>query len=503
MALGPLLIRILTFLPQHLIMQLHRQDQKQSQSQVLKILPQQIQFLHLLLLNQQELEQYIQKELDENPFLEETTQSEPFQSAEPQPATAEPEGPEDSGDFTDQSAWGSLDDEIPDYHSKIEQGFASDETWQSPAVQPVTAREEIKDQCRYLNLPERIGTLAEYLIDSLDDSGYLTTPLDTILDDISFAENVFYTDEEMEQALHALQSLDPAGLGARNLQECLLLQLKRLEAQEGDSALPVALVRDHMESLAAHDYENVKNMLGIDSDTLREALQLIRSLKPRPFYGVSDTASARTATITPEYVVETDGDDLVISLTGGRSGSVIISKDAEQSLRRPNTDKKAQQFVEKKWNDAQWLIGALEQRDDTMFRTMRTIATLQRNFFLTGDTRQLKPMTLRDVAAFVNLDPSTISRATSTKYIQTQFGIFPAKDLFTQTFTAKDGQELSNTDVMDALRSLVDAENKQAPFSDSELCRELEKSGFPVARRTVAKYRDLMQIPTADLRREA
>lgn len=475
------------------------QTQRQVQGQTLKILPQQIQFLNLLHLNQQELESYIQQEIDENPFLEDNREAEQIPDGDLL-ASVPDDTPElqTAGEFDDPMNWGSLDDEMPSYQTHAEQGFEADEKWQAPAVQATTIREEIKEQCRFLRLSERQKMLVEYLIDSLDDTGYLRTPLETIVDDISFSQNIFVSDTEIEAALTLLQRLDPPGIGARNLRECLLIQLNRLEGV--DVGLPHRLVSDYMEALAAHDYGAVMAELRVSADELHEALDFITSLNPRPLRGLGDAASAAPATIIPEYVVETDGTEHIVSLPTGLADAIRISADANQTL-RSTRDKQALRFVQQKMQDARWLVEALQQRDDTMLRTMRTIVLMQRDFFQTGDFKKLKPMTLRDVAAFVDLTQSTISRVTSGKYVQTAFGIFPVKDLFTQTFTAQDGQEISNSDVMDCMKALVETEDKTAPLNDSQLCGLLAQQGFAIARRTVAKYRDLLHIPSADLRR--
>ncbi|HNG88887.1 MAG TPA: RNA polymerase factor sigma-54, partial [Saprospiraceae bacterium] len=470
----------------------------------LKILPQQIQFLNLLHLNQHELEQYIQKEIDENPFLEEY--AEPADSLDSAiGADADPEGFDDDFstevDYDDPLNWGSMDDETPDYALKTETGFADEDPWQSPAIQGITVREDIKEQARFLPISERQRTLLDYLIDSLDDYGFLSTPVEDLSDDISFSLNLFVEEKELVEVLRILQSFDPVGIGARNLKECLLIQIDRIaEESEMDVDVPRVLVRDYMEALAAHQYDVIRRQLDLDSDELREALDFIVSLNPRPLRGFADTQAQQADIIQPEYVVESDGDDLIVSLSNSRGGSVRIQSDAEQSL-KSTRDKTAKQFISKKLQDAQWLVDALQQRDDTMLRTMRTLVMMQRDFFQSGDYKKLKPMTLRDVAAYTDLDPSTISRVTSTKHIQTSFGIIPAKDLFTQTFTSKDGRELSNTDVMDCLKELVDQEDKQQPYNDTELCKLLEQRGFPVARRTVAKYRDVLEIPAAEYRK--
>lgn len=480
------------------------QIQKQAQVQTLKISPQQIQFLNFLHLNQLELEQYIQKEMDENPFLEENIDHEPIPSSEPADDFHQENFDADfdensSGDLNDASIWGGMDDETPDYMTKTEAGYDDDDGWQSPAIQGVTIREEIKEQAKFLLTTDRQRMLIEYLIDSLDDYGFMSTPLDNLADDISFSQNLFVEEKELEDALRILQTFEPLGIGARNLKECLLIQINHF-AVDFNLDVPRLLVKNHMEALAAHQYESVKQALDIDSEELRDALDFITSLNPRPLRGMSDSSAHTVETIQPDYLVEHDGNDLLVSLPNSRGGSVKVQADAAESLGGLK-DKSARQFISQKLTDAQWLVEALQQRDDTMMRTIRTLIVLQRDFFLSGDFKKLKPMTLRDVSAYTDLDPSTISRVTSTKYVQTPFGIIPVKDLFTQTFTSKDGRELSNTDVMDCLREIVQQEDKKQPYNDTELCKILEERGFPVARRTVAKYRDVLEIPAAELRR--
>ncbi len=479
-------------------MQHQSNTQQQTQAQTLKILPQQIQFLNLLHLNVLELESYLQKELDENPFLELNAETGPIDLPDDQefaPSNADEDSAEKPLDFR------GLDDEIPDYNSKIERGYEAEDQYQAPAVQQTDVREELKSQCGFLPIDDRMRSLCTYIVDSLDDAGFLTTDLDTLADDISFSKSSFFSTEEMQAALQQVQQLDPPGIGARNLQECLLLQLKRHQAQGFRVELPIRLVSDYMEALAAHDYDAIKTELGIDDEDLGYALEYITSLNPQPLRGLSDGAALNTDAIIPEYVVEVDGDDIFVTLANGRAETLKIADDAVAML-KSTQDKKAVQFIQKKIHDANWLIEALRQRDDTMLRVMRVIAVLQRDFFLSGDPKLLKPMVLRDVAAYVDMDISTVSRATSAKYAQTPFGNINLKDLFVHTFTAKDGRELNNQDIQDCLVEIIAAEDKSAPLNDTEICTLLAAKGYPVARRTVAKYRELLQIPIAALRRQ-
>lgn len=480
-------------------MQYQSNVQKQTQTQTLKILPQQIQFLNLLHLNTLELESHIQKELEENPFLERNEEGEilPAAPGVENPAEAA-EGEEDG--FDNLLELRGLDDEIPDYNTKIENGYDTEDSYQAPVVQLANIREDLKTQCDFLPISERLRTLCAYIIDSLDDSGFLGTDLDTLADDISFSKNMFFSAEEMEEALQIVQKLDPPGLGARNLQECILIQLERHQAQGFRVDLPLQLARDFMESLAAHDYDTIKKVLHVEDEDLRYAIEYIRKLNPRPLYGFADDSQMNTETIIPEYVVEIDGNDLTVTLANGRAETLRISEGMDDMLKNTR-DKKAKQFIRKKMEDATWIIEALRQRDDTMLRVMRVLAVMQRDFFLSGDHKKLKPMILRDVADYVGLDISTVSRVTSSKFIQTPFGIFNLKDVFTHTFSAKDGREINNQDVQDCLREIIAVEDKSQPLSDSELCKKLADRGFPVARRTVTKYRELLQIPISTLRR--
>ncbi len=472
--------------------------QKQAQTQTLKILPQQIQFLNLLHLNVLELENYLQTALDENPFLELTPDAELPEGAD---------GPEFQQDYNSDDTeaqplhFRGLDDEMPDYNTKTERGYEAEDQYQAPAVQLTNIRGELKLQCSFLPIDERLRTLCTYIVDSLDDAGFLATDLDTLADDISFSENIYFNDEESEEALRLVQQLDPPGIAARNLQECLLLQLKRHQAQGFRVDLPLRLVHDYMDALATHEYAGIKTDLNINDEDLGYALEYITGLNPQPWRGLSDEGTLSSNTIMPEYVVEIDGDDIFVTLANGRAETLKIADDVEAMLKNTQ-DKKAAQFIQKKMLDANWLIEALRQRDDTMLRVMRVIAVLQRGFFLSGDLKMLKPMVLRDVAAYVDLDISTVSRVTSAKYAQTPFGNINLKDLFIHTFTAQDGRELNNQDIQDCLVEIIAAEDKSAPLNDTEICNRLAEKGYPVARRTVAKYRELLQIPIAALRRQ-
>lgn len=481
-------------------MQYQSNVQKQTQTQTLKILPQQIQFLNLLNLNVLDLDAYVQQSLEENPFLERIEVLEaPDQDMTPFP---DEDGYEAEIPDFDKTAYlnRGLDDEMADYTHQTENGYQSDEPLQLQHAEPTDFRAEMKSQCDLLGIADELRPLCHYLIDSLDDAGYLSAALDVLADDMSFASNRFISDQAMEAALQVVQQMEPAGIGARNLQECLRLQLHRHRAQGFKVDLPLLLVSSFMDELAAHQYEKIMAQLDIDEDALDYALEYIKTLNPRPLYGFSDDTGLAPDTILPEYLVEVDHEDIQVSLVNGSSEILRINEDSEL-LTVAAHDKKAEIFVRKKMEDARWVVEALRQRDDTMLRTIRVVAILQREFFLTGDAKKLKPMILKDVAAYTGLDISTISRVTSKKYMQTPFGIISLKDLFRHQFTTQEGQEINTEDVLDELNSIIEKEDKKNPLNDTEICQLLSQKGFAIARRTVAKYREQLQIAAAPQRK--
>jgi RNA polymerase sigma-54 factor len=472
-------------------------SQHQKQSQHLKILPQQIQFLNLLQLNAAELEGYVEKELEENPFLEEG-QDAHVAGPEVEATDAETDTTED---FDEPSTWEGMDDEETSYQAQTEGGFtATEEKWQATEVQHDSFRDELKRQAHFMDLTAPQRDLVDYLVDSLDESGFLRFSVDNIVDDFAFTRSQIITNQQVEEAIGIVQSLDPAGICARDVRECLMLQLSRLKHHKRLKEWATRVIDQYLPQLAAHHYDPIMKALGIESDEMSFVIDLVRSLNPKPLQGMADDTDT-TIAIRPDFLVEAEGDTLVASVLNIAGASVRISPDADDYL-KTYKDKAAKVFVRQKVDDARWLIEALRQRNDTLLRTIQIIVTLQKAYFTSGDEALLKPMILRDIAEKVNLDVSTISRITSTKHVQTNFGIIPLKDLFFQTFTGQDGRELTNREVQEVLAEIVAAEDKTRPLNDSQIQEILQSQGFAIARRTVAKYRDAMQIPIADQRRE-
>ena len=479
---------------------MYRNSQVQKQKQTLKILPQQIQFLNLLQLNSAELDQYINKELEENPYLEYDPNSTNTEPAEPK---IEREDFESDVDFEDPMNWGSsYEDDTPSYNLKIENGFAEDR--RLIASEADSWRKVLKNQ---MKLDEEISSeklhLVEFIIDSLQEDGMLNQSIETLTDNISISQGQFIDQEEMEVALEIVQDADPAGIGARDLKECLLLQIDRLLISKNSiETIENArqIVEQHLEDLAGRSFNKIKENLNIDTEEIREAMALITSLNPHPISVDTDSLFSGNSVITPDYQIEIEGEEIIVSVTNSKVGSVRLGKEAIE-LSQKKLDKKAANFLKMKMEDARWLEVALRQRDSTMLDTMKIIASLQRSFFLTGDKNQLNPMILKDIADKLDLDVSTISRVTSRKYVQTPYGIFQVKDLFVQSFTNKEGASVTTNEIQNVLAEIIAEEDKSKPLNDSQIQAILKEKGFPIARRTVAKYRENLGIPVSLKRR--
>lgn len=465
-----------------------------SQKQSLKISPAQIQLLNFLQLNTLELEQHVKNELEENPILEEGTDETSDDASK-----IDEHGSSSAEDRTqDYMDWDEFkDDDVPDYRTRIN-NYSDDENAYTPAlVESITWRQELKEQFHLLNLTERQQLLADFLVDSLTDEGYLTYSAEALADDVSFTSGLYAEATEIKELIELLRQMEPAGLGAKNLQDCLMLQLER--RQGADINVAKELVKKHFEELAARNYEKLMKACGLTSAQLKEVIALIGTLNPQPI-----TAGGQTETlivkdnIVPDYIVTVDGDLIEVELNNRRVPPLRINKAYAKEV---GGTRAANTYVNSKINAANWLIEAIQQRENTMLKSMRAIVKLQADYFRTGDVRLLRPMVLRDVAERIQMDVSTISRVTSNKYAQTPFGVIHLKDLFTEGVMTESGEEVSNRQIQLVLAELVAKEDKHSPFNDFQLAEMLAEKGYPVARRTVAKYREQMDIPTASLRR--
>lgn len=482
------------------------QRQAQVQRQTLKYSPLQIQMLNLLHLTTLELEHRIKEEMEENPILEEGKDEEAKEKDDGEDFVDKGEtvgvGDEELPAMQDYYDWDEFrDNDIPDYKTYSNNYTPDDELYTRPMVETVSFRDELKEQIHFLKLNERQEMVADFILDSLDEDGFLRRDCDIIADDISFANSMFIDAEEVEAMLRVIQQLDPAGIAARDLRESLLIQLNRLESESDQWQLAHRVVSDTFDELGARNYDKIMRVLEITEEQLKEALQLIVSLNPKPASGLRNDSTINDS-IKPDFLMRylPDG-DIEVQLAWGNSPALRMNRMFTQMASQKN-DRATRQFLKNKINSAKWFIDAIKQRETTMLNTMKAIVKLQYEYFQTGNIKKLRPMILKDVAEIIDMDISTVSRVTTNKYVQTPFGIVLLKDLFTEGVAREDGTEVSNRAIQEAIREIVEAEDKRHPLNDQQITDLLAKRDYLVARRTVAKYREQLSIPTSRLRVE-
>lgn len=486
-----------------------RQAQQQAQQQVQTLSPQQILAVKLLELPAVELEDRVRAELLENPALEE--------GKEEQPGDGEPAGDgEEEGD----TGYDALDDylnedEIPDYKLQENNRSRDRQPEEIPFSDATSFYESLQEQLGEQDLSERQRKLAEYLIGSLDDDGLLRKPLGSISDELAIYAGVEAPASELEQALKIIQGFDPPGLGARDLQECLLIQIRRKKAGQGGKAgelLPVeeAIVSGCYGEFTRKHWDKIRQKLGLDEDTLQRAVREVCKLNPRPGASMGEAIGKSMQQIVPDFLAETYDDGTVsLSLNNhdipelrmSRSFREMAEEHARNKANQTKESKEAMMFLKQKMDAAQGFIDAIKQRQSTLLATMQGIVDLQRPFFLEGDESLLRPMILKDVAARTGLNISTISRVSNGKYVQTNFGIYPLKFFFSDGYVTGSGEEMSARKIRKALKEIVDGEDKKNPYTDDELAEQMNAKGCPIARRTVVKYRQQLNIPVARLRK--
>lgn len=465
-------------------------SQQQTQKQQLKILPQQIQLLNLYFLNSLELEQRIKNELEENPFLDQK---------EADGDDLEAKKSEEAQDFQDYDEF--MYDDVPDYKAEYQNFFNSDDAPNVPLSNITHFKDEAKQQLRLLTLSDEEREIAEYVIDILNNQGLMDKPLDEVIDDMSFSFQRVIEDDAVKNALAIVQTLEPIGIGACSIQECLLLQLKKMNQKRPDVKCALKLIENHYSDLMHRQFEKIHHALNIDDEELRVVLNLVGTLK---FYPVTETSSNYEPknTILPDFIVTKFGESIQVNLYSSRSNSVFINQSLYDQLAQQcsKKDRGANQYIKSKLQSAQWFVNAVKQREDTMFRIMQCIVDIQRDYFMEGDIRLLKPMVLRNVADLSGMDISTVSRITSNKYAETHFGIVYLKDLFSEGIADKKGEVISNKVIQSVIEEAITEEDKKHPYTDQQLVNILSSKGYNIARRTVAKYREQMRIPIAQIR---
>ncbi|MBX2981178.1 MAG: RNA polymerase factor sigma-54 [Flavobacteriales bacterium] len=481
---------------------------KQYLSQKLqqKLSPQQIQLMKLLQVPTLELEQRIKQEMEENPALEEGEDHEEEEMlTEEQTIDESEEESESSNEEFDLSDY-FQDDDTPDYKLSAKNQGADDDDFEMPLSVGSTFQEAMRTQLSLRDVDERTELLGEHLIGNLDEDGYLRRGLDQIVNDLAFTANVMTDEAELKGVLREVQTLDPPGVAARDLRECLLLQLNRL-SNAVDVLTAKEIVDKHFDAFTKKHYERIMERLEIDEDALRDAIDVIVRLNPKP--GNTGRDSSRTAqTIVPDFAITVVDGQLELSLNGRNAPELRVSRqyrDMIKEYQRNKKDKKSKDallFIKQKLDSAKWFIDAIKQRQNTLLITMEAIMEHQREFFLTGDETKMKPMILKDIAEKVEMDISTVSRVANSKYVQTDHGTYLLKFFFSESLTTDSGEEVSTREVKKILEEAIIAENKQNPYTDDELTKLLREKGYNIARRTVAKYREQLQMPVARLRKE-
>ncbi len=466
--------------------------QSQLQKQSCRILPQQIQMLGIYHLNTLQLDQRIKDELDENPLLENTSEDEYLENMQ-----AEKDQPQE---YQDWEEYGYED--IPDY--KVEnESFIHSNNVNIAMSEFVDFRNLLKQQLVNLNLSEEEVIVAEYIIDCLEDNGFLERILVDIADDISFSQKLFVEESVIEKILLKIQNLEPFGVGSRNIQEFLLKQL----AQQKKCPIvkkSLQLVAEFYTELQKRNFDKIYAGLDIDEEELPILLKHISGLQLKPVNESSQSGLVKE-TIIPDFILTVEGEMVMVELYKQKSQGLHINESlmasVEQTEGKTAEEKSTLQYLKSKLTSALWFVNAIKQREDNMLRIIRTIVKKQKQFFLMGDAAYIKPMILKNIADEVGLDISTISRVTCNKYIDTPFGYILLKNLFTEGIINEEGVSVSNKVVQIKLKEIIDAEDKENPYNDQQLVALLHEKGIKIARRTVAKYRDILNVPVGDMRR--
>ncbi|HVG12894.1 MAG TPA: RNA polymerase factor sigma-54 [Flavisolibacter sp.] len=467
-------------------------NQSLAQKQRLKILPQQIQLLNFFHLNTLELEQRIQQELEDNPLLDD--QKSDFEEL------ADKFSKDNVQDYQDWEEHGY--DDIPDYKLEYSNYLHDDKVPERPLSSGYDYRKLLKEQYKISCTDEKEVELAEYIIDSLNENGLMEQGLTELAEDLSFKHHQWVEAEDVLIVLKRIQHLDPVGVGARNVRECLLIQLGRMNCKRPDVKMAIRLLEHHFTDLHNRNMDKIKNHLKIDDEELKIVLQLISTLKMKPVCEQEDGVNGNQ-NILPDFIIIQSGDILEVQLYKHRSESLSINsswKQMAEGSKQVNTDKSALQYLRNKLQSAQWFISAVQQREATMLKIMRAIVHLQYDYFLSGDINLLKPMILKNIAEIVGVDISTVSRITCNKYVESPFGLLLLKNLFTEGIANEQGQVISNKVIQSAIEDVIETEDKHNPYTDQQLVNILAQKGFSVARRTVAKYREQLQIPVSHVR---
>ncbi|HHU97943.1 MAG: RNA polymerase factor sigma-54 [Bacteroidota bacterium] len=486
--------------------------QQQELKQVQRLSPLQMQVIKLVELNSVEVEDRIKQELEDNPALEDA-ENEPRSESEAlydgeddlNENEREPISEEDIilGDYFSE-------DDVPDYRLNTPTSRKNEPSFiEIGHFDEKSLSESLMEQVGLLKLDERKQLIAEYIIGSLDENGYLERELQAISNDLLFQRQLEVSPLQLEDVLYEIQDLDPAGVGARDLQECLLLQLHRLKSSPPVEHA-IKMVTDYFEEFSRKHYDKIMRQMNIGEDELREAIKEVVALNPKPGSAVGGKIQTAMNKITPDFLVDSYNGEITIQLNNSNIPSLRVNRTFSEMLKgysnnkesMSSDDKQAMLFMKQKVDSAKWFIDAVKQRQNTLQRTMEAIVSIQYDFFITEDESDLKPMILKDVAERTGFDISTISRVSNSKYVQTNGAIYPLKFFFSEAMQTSDGEDISSREVKAALRECVEGEDPSRPYTDEQLTQLLNEKGYVIARRTVAKYREQSNIPVARLRKK-
>lgn len=495
-------------------------SQRLQQKLLQKLSPQQILLMKLLQIPTVGLEQRIKQEIEDNPALEvDATDHAEGESEILDENNQESDSVDDSSD-TELDNYQTKDDEfdlndyvneddIPSYKLKTNNYSSDDERREVPFVAGISFHEILEQQLTLRHLTEKEVKIGSYIIGNIDESGYLQRSVDAILDDLAFTQNVIVAKQEVEKVLEIIQEFDPSGVGAKDLKDCLLIQLNRkiIENSSEEIELAKKIISRYFNDFTKKHYQKIMKRAEISEEQLKNAIDEILKLNPKPGNSLSETTKTNHY-IIPDFTITNNDGKLELSLNSWNNPELRVSSSFSNMIEAVGRQKKSKKqreafsFIKQKVDSARWFIDAIQQRQNTLYSTMEAIMNFQYDYLLTGDDTRLRPMILKDIADTVNLDISTVSRVANSKYVQTPFGTLLLKSFFSESMQKDDGETVSTREIKTILKEIIDAESKDKPFTDEYLTVKLKEKGYPIARRTVAKYREQLKIPVARLRKE-
>ena len=476
-----------------------------------KLSPQQIQLMKLIQLPTQAFEQRLQEELVENPALEETSKEDNYEADDYEVNTNDDDYDDYDNDHIDTQDI-NIDeylsnDETPDYKYQTNNYSDDDDDKSLPFAAPVSFHQDLINQLNTFILSDDERDIAEFLVGSIDDMGYIRRTTQDIVDDMAFTQGIYTDEATVERILHLVQDLEPAGVGARDLQECLLLQLKHKTPSDSIN-LAIQVIEQQFDAFSKKHYDKLLQKFDVSQQQLRKAIDEIEKLNPKPG-GSFDGNQKMVEHIVPDFTIRIVDGELELLLNGRNAPELHVSKDYQEMLQsykdtseKSSSQKDAVQFIKQKLDSAKWFIDAIKQRQETLYVTMNAIMHYQKEYFLEGEETKLRPMILKDIADMVGLDISTVSRVANSKYVDTPYGTKLIKEFFSEAMTNDQGEEVSTIEIKNILQQVISEEDKRKPLPDDQLAEILKERGYPIARRTIAKYREQLDIPVARLRKK-